>query len=124
MKIFKRKSFHIGGSIFAFLMIVGFIGSTPLCNWNLFESSVIPDGLCIYFGFIYFIYIGIGIIASPINGVLWGNNLGDVTHWTIKDWIIKDAKSSIAITIIGYIIGGLIGLLIGKIINKFKKTSP
>ncbi len=106
----------------AVIMILGFIGSTPICNWNPVEGSAVPNGLCRYFNFIYIFYLGIYIIAAPLNILLLGNYT-DVTYWTAKDFIIQDAKESIAVIVIGYLIGGFVGLLIGKIIQNFKKRA-
>jgi hypothetical protein len=125
MKWLKRnKGIWVGGLIGLLCMLLGFIGSTPICGWNPVEGSVVSDTVfCKFLGIFYLLYFGVTLVWSLPYKAIFPQLLRepvDVTNWTAFDYVVSTFVYSIPTFIIGSIIGAFVGLVIQKSIAKLR----
>ena len=118
--LMKNKTILIGGFLAFLIILLGFIASTPLCNYNPACNGAVRDTFfCDILGFFYLFYIGVHILWGMPYSLIFGRFAPvDITNYSTFDIVIWQFKNSIPTFIIGIIIGALIGFLFQKIFKK------
>lgn len=127
MKWLKRnKGIWVGGLMGLISMFLGFIGTTPICNFNPVEGSVVPDTFyCKILAVFYLLYFGVTLLWwFPYKAIfpLGLRDPVDITHFTSFDFVFWTFVNSIPTFILGTIIGALLGFVIQKFMTKVRKN--